>query len=311
MPSISDRVIGIDLGSNTFRCIAYDCCSKTWGSDFERIVKTADGMHESGMINDAAVDRIIDAARYAHTLFDMNASEVVAVTTAAVRMASNRDAVLQRIEEEGGVRFRMIGADEEAAFTMLAVRNRLAELSIRDNSFVLIDIGGGSTEVMFYLDGEFITKSFPVGIVTIAQQCSSPDDVRAMMRDALQPVAAYVDEIYASHGKPETFVATAGTPTTIASFLQGMTYETYDPHRINGTLLTIEQCGDALEGLLALDDEERARYVGVGKETLIVAGVVIVEEFYRVLEFNEAVIVDDGLREGVVLDYCLKQSGKA
>ncbi len=306
MPSTAKSVLAIDLGSNTLRCIAYNCQSGRWGRDFERIVKTADGMYQSAEISDAAVDRIINALNDAHALFDFDAYDVVAVTTAAMRMADNRDAVLRRIEEEGGIRFKLIDAGDEAGYTMLAVRNRLHDLGISGDSFVLIDIGGGSTEVIFYLHGEFITKSFPVGIVTIAQQCTSPDAVREMMQRSLQPVVSYVQEIYESRGRAEIFVATAGTPTTIAAFLQGMTYKTYDPHKINGTSLSLEQCDEALQGLLLLDDIERARYVGVGKETLIVAGVVIVEEFYKLLGFNEAIIVDDGLREGVALDYCLK-----
>lgn len=306
MTSKPNTVIGIDLGSNTFRCIAYDCADQRWGEDFERIVKTADGMHVSGEISDAAVERIIAAAKTAQGIFNFETSSVVAVTTAAMRMAKNRDEALKRIEEEGGICFKVIDADVEAAYTMLAVRHRLECLGISDESFVLIDIGGGSTEVMFYLNGEFISKSFPVGVVTVAQQCPSPDEVRVMMQEALQPVALYVEEIYKSRGRAETFVATAGTPTTIAAFLQGMTYESYDPQKINGTSLSLQECGEALTALLALDDEERARYVGVGKETLIVAGVVIVEEFYKLLGFDEAIIVDDGLREGVALDYCLK-----
>ena len=68
MPSATKQVIGIDLGSNTFRCIAYDCANETWGKDFERIVKTADGMHSSGKISDAAVDRVVAAAKAAQEI---------------------------------------------------------------------------------------------------------------------------------------------------------------------------------------------------------------------------------------------------
>ena len=297
-------MIAIDLGSNTFRVISYDCQTKEWGADFERIVRTADRIHETGLISDAAVERVIAAAKAARERFDFETEEVVAVTTAAMRMASNADEALKRIEEEGGVRFRIIDDTEEARYTMRAVRNRLACLQLGADDFVLIDIGGGSTEVMFYRNGSFESRSFPVGIVTIAQQCEGPDTVREALKGALAPIRDYVDAFYEAHGKPRTFVATAGTPTTIAAFLQGMTYESYDAKKINGTVLHLEECDLALRGLMELDDAERAVYVGVGKETLIVAGVVIVEAFYELLGFEEAVIVDDGLREGVALAYC-------
>ena len=297
-------MIAIDLGSNTFRVISYDCKTRRWGREFERIVRTADGMHLTGRISDASAERIVHAARDARKLFDFENDTVVAVTTAAMRMAANAGEVLERIETEGGVRFRVIGDDEEAALTMKAVRNRLELLELDADDFVLIDIGGGSTEVMFYRGGAFESRSFPVGIVTVAQRCEGPETVRKELEKALEPVREYVRAYYAKQGKPATFVATAGTPTTIAAFLKGMTYETYDAAQINGTRLTLDQCGEALNGLLALGDAERAVYVGVGKETLIVAGVVIVQAFYELLGFDEAVIVDDGLREGVALAYC-------
>ncbi len=297
-------MIAIDLGSNTFRCIAYDCATQTWGREFERIVRTADGMHESDVISDAAVDRIVAAAKEAAALFDFASQTVVAVTTAAMRMASNADAALERIAREGGVRFRIIDDATEAAFTSMAVRNRLERLELPSDDFVLIDIGGGSTEVIFQRGGAYESRSFPVGIVTVAQRCAGPDAVRELLGSELEPVRDYVRHYYAAQGRPECFVATAGTPTTIAAFLQGMTYDTYDARKINGTRLSLRQCGEALEALMALEDAERALYVGVGKETLIVTGVVIVEAFYELLEFEEAVIVDDGLREGVALAYC-------
>ena len=298
-------MIAIDLGSNTFRCIEYDCRRGEWGRDFERIVKTADGLHRTGKISSEAVARIVDAVADAKKVLDFSVP-VVAVTTAAMRMAGNSEEILEQIEIQSGVRFRVIGDEDEARYTMAAVRNRLEVLDIPAGSFVLIDIGGGSTEVMFYHEGRFESRSFPLGIVTIAQQCASPGEVRGMLETALQPVREYVDAYYARQGKPASFVATAGTPTTIASFLQGMTYATYDVKKINGVRLSLLECDTALKGLLALDDDERAVYVGVGKETLIVAGVVIVEAFYALLGYEEAIIVDDGLREGVALDYCTK-----
>lgn len=297
-------MIAIDLGSNTFRCIAYDCETREWGREFERIVRTADGMHASGLVSDASVDRVIAAAKEADALYDFAAHDVVAVTTAAMRMASNAEAALERIANEGGVRFRIIDAEAEARYTAAAVCHRLQRLEMPAEDFVLIDIGGGSTEVIFDRSGHFESRSFPVGIVTVAQRCDGPDAVRAAMQAALEPVRMYVEAHYRRFGKPETFVATAGTPTTIAAFLQGMTYATYDAAKINGTMLSLAECGVALEGLLALDDAERAVYVGVGKETLIVAGVVIVEAFYELLGFDRAVIVDDGLREGVAIACC-------
>ena len=297
-------MISIDLGSNTFRCIEYDCSSLQWGGEFERIVKTADKMHATGRIDAEAVERIVAAIEEAKSVLDFASQPVKAVTTAAMRMAENAETVLEQIAERSGVVFDVIDAEQEALYTTIAVKNRLRQLDLSAEKFVLIDIGGGSTEVIFANGPTLQSQSFPLGIVTVAQQCTSPEEVRTTLQAMLVPVKEYVAKMYEAGGKPDQFVSTAGTPTTIASFLQGMTYDTYDVERINGYLLSIEACATALKGLLALDEQTRAEYVGVGRETLIVAGVVIVEEFYKLLGFETSVIVDDGVREGVAIDYC-------
>jgi exopolyphosphatase/guanosine-5'-triphosphate,3'-diphosphate pyrophosphatase len=302
-------MISIDLGSNTFRCIEYDCETGTFGRDFERIVKTADGMHETGRISEPAIARIVAALKEADRIYGFEKQKVRAVTTAAMRMAENSEEVLRRIGKEGGVAFEVIDAKQEADFSLLAVAHRLKALKIPSDSFVLIDIGGGSSEVIFNQHGTVRSRSFPLGIVTVAQQCDGPGEVRSYLHNALQPVREYANEYYEQHGRPELLVATAGTPTTMAAFLQGMTYENYDVGRINGFTLGAEDCQKALEGLMALDDAERIRYVGAGRETLIVAGVVIVQMFYELLGFEEAIVIDDGVREGVAISYCKAQAG--
>ena len=299
-------VVAIDLGSNTCRAIEYDCETGTFGREFERIVKTADRMHETGRIDAGAVERVVDALRAADELFDLKKTPYHAVTTAAMRMAQNSDEVLARIAEETGIGFEIIDADKEAFYTLTGVRARLAQLGMETESLCMIDIGGGSTEVIFYENGRSVSKSFPIGIVTVAQQCSDPDEIRTFVQQRLlREVYIFVDTyIITRGGRPRTFVTTAGTPTTIAAFLQGMTYDSYDPAKINGYRLTKPACEQALQALLEMDEMERKLYVGVGREALIVAGVVIVELFYEVLDYNTSVVIDDGVREGVAIAYC-------
>jgi exopolyphosphatase/guanosine-5'-triphosphate,3'-diphosphate pyrophosphatase len=304
------NVVAIDLGSNTCRAIEYDCATGTFGRQSERIVKTADRMHETGRIDDGAVARVIEALKETDALFDLGATPYRAVTTAAMRMAQNSDEVLERIAGETGVRFEIIDGDREAFYALKAARARLAQLGISSESLCMIDIGGGSTEVIFYQNGETVSKSFPIGIVTVAQQCEDPEEIRTFVQlQLLREVYIFVDTYIITKGRPLTFVMTAGTPTTIAAFLQGMTYDSYDPAKINGYRLSRPDCEKALQELLALDEMTRTLYVGVGREALIVAGIVIVELFYEVLDYNNAVVIDDGVREGVAIAFCEEARG--
>ena len=124
------------------------------------------------------------------------------------------------------------------------------------------------------------------------------------MTEQFKEVEAYVAHYYAKEGKPTAYVATAGTPTTMAAYLLGMNYADYDVEKINGYLLTYEGTQKALEDLRAMPEKQRAEIVGVGRESLIIAGIVIVQKLYTVLGFEQAIVVDDGVREGVAIAYC-------
>jgi len=300
-------MIAIDLGSNSLRILQIDCKTKKFVQEYEKIVKTAELIHSENIISKAAVERILLGFKEASVTFDFKKEECVAVTTEAMRRASNAKEVLEKIYEETSVKFEVIGAHKEAELTLLAVDRRLENLGFR-GSYLLIDIGGGSTEIIFKKGNLTQSKSFPVGIVTMASQYPKREDMEANLKDELNDINNYVQEYYNKEGKADFFVATAGTPTTISAFIQGMKYDDYDPERINGSTLNYFECVQALEDLLALDFETRASYVGVGREELIVAGVMIYASFFRLLGYENSVIIDDGLREGLALFSCEKRS---
>ncbi len=297
-------MITIDLGSNSFRCIEYDCATKRFGRSFERIVKTADKMHETGLISEDAVTRVVTALKEADEALGLKDTPVKAVTTQAMRMASNAEEALAHIREETGVVFEIIDADDEAYYTLIAVEERLRSLQIESGHFVLIDVGGGSTEIIFSNNGTMESRSFPIGIVTTAQICDEHRDIHHYLDEQFRDLVRYISDYYAQAGRPDAFVATAGTPTTMAAYLLGMNYQNYDVDKINGYRLSLEGTQQALDGLMAMSEEKRAEIVGVGRESLILAGIVIVQKLYGVLGFDEAVVIDDGVREGVAIDYC-------
>jgi exopolyphosphatase/guanosine-5'-triphosphate,3'-diphosphate pyrophosphatase len=111
--------------------------------------------------------------------------------------------------------------------------------------------------------------------------------------------------MYATRAKPNSFVATAGTPTTVAAMKLGFNYETYDASKVNGTSLQKTELDFYLKKLLSMPFEEREIAVGTGRSDLIAAGILIYKQLYTLLEFDSCVVIDDGLREGVALEACL------
>ncbi len=296
-------MIAIDLGSNSLRMIERNCETKAFTAEYEKIVKTAELLHSDGVISSGATERILQGFKEASNILDFTNQRCVAVTTEAMRRASNATEVLSKIYAETGVNFEIIGAHKEAELTLFAVERRLDDLGFR-GSFLLVDIGGGSTEIIFKKGNISESKSFPVGIVTMASKYPSQEEFDRHLPQELIEMNNYVQEYYKREGKPDFFVATAGTPTTIAAFKQGMTYDAYEAERINGSTLNYFECLRALDELLELSDTERTRYVGVGREELIVSGVMIYASLFDLFEFESSVIIDDGLREGLAILAC-------
>lgn len=289
-------MIAVDLGSNTIRFIEFD--GHQWFRSYEKIVRTAERLHESGTIGDNAIIRIIGAINEAKKELDFSLNDVIAYTTAAMRLATNSKTVLERIKTETGIVFTIIDADKEAKLTLSAVRYRLGMLGIEPSSFLLSDIGGGSTELIRYQDGIVKAVSLNIGIVTLSESSNSS----AELNTKIELFKANIKDSVEISTKTR-LVMTAGTPTTIAAYLHGMDYDNYDPDKINGTLLTLSDCYRVYDELLVMDEVTRTRYVGVGRENLIMAGIMMVSAIYEALDHDEAIIIDDGLREGIALEY--------
>lgn len=285
-------MIAIDLGSNTIRFVEFD--GATWGKSFEKIVRTAEHLHQTHRIGTNAVERIINAINEAKRILDFS-QPIRAYTTAAMRLATNADEAIAAIEQACGVTFTIIGGEKEALLTLSAVLNRLNALGIDSSSFVLADIGGGSTELIRYDEADIETVSLNYGIVTLSEAGENTLNER---------IQAFKNAVFGSIGHHSSvLVLTAGTPTTIAAYLNGMDYATYDPLAINGYRLRLSDCYGVYDELLAMDEAQRRRYVGVGRENLIIGGILMVCAIYEALGAEEAIIIDDGLREGIALEY--------
>ncbi|MDD3591534.1 MAG: phosphatase [Sulfurovum sp.] len=297
-------MIAIDLGSNTLRVVQLDCEKSQFIAEYEKIVKTADGLSDSGIVNDSAVERVVTAIMEAKTKFDFEKHPLKAVATEAIRKAENAREVLEKIKKETGVDFTVISGEEEARLTLLAVKYRLSQLHYAAQKFVAVDIGGGSTELIFHYEDEVIARSFPVGILTIAQAYKTLGAIREALPDVMLSIEKFCAEIFATKGELHALVATAGTPTSVAAMKLGQTYATYDAKKINGVTLTVDELDFYLEKLLAMPFDKREETCGTGRSDLIAAGILIFKQLFGILECDRCIVVDDSLREGVALEGC-------
>ncbi len=296
-------MVSIDLGSNTLRVLKFDCKNFERRKDFEKVVRSADGMHLSGKISDAALERIIDAIKEAKERIDFE-DEIVATATAAFRKATNGKEVLKKIQAASGIQFKIIDGEDEAYYTCLGVSNGLLKLGI-DETFACVDIGGGSTEIAFFDKETFVSKSFEVGIISVSQKHNTVDGIRMALPKLFSEVKEFLEDAKnIVRLKSCVYCATAGTPTTLAALKVGLDYGSYDHEKINGTKLYKEDLSKYLGILLKTSMQKREELVGVGRADLIISGILIFEYIFDLLKTEEFIAIDDGLREGIAIAKC-------
>ena len=295
-------MIGCDLGSNTLRIVEMSCHSKTRIKAFERIVRTAKDLHLTGIISEQSKQNIFSALDEASKIFDFKNECCFCVTTEAMRIASNAHEILTEIEATFGLNFQIISGEKEAYLTSLAVENALKREGYEYKTYALFDLGGGSTEVTFCKNGIKESQSFPFGIINLAEQYKNK------LESHVTHIIETIDTFTQKQPKiPTTFlqlVTTSGTPTTVAAFLEGLDYDHYDANIVNGKILSLKDFEKAYQCLITMDEHEAERFTGTNRLDLVLAGILIIKAIMRKLGFDNCIVVDDGLREGVVLKEC-------
>lgn len=299
--NVQNIVTSIDLGSNSFRVLKFDCKSKISLAEFDTTVGTADGLSKTGNISKEALIRIINAIKKSIEMVDYNPKDAVAVTTQALRIANNSAEILTEIKAQTGVNFKIIDGKTEGELSLLSIRNALKRENFSDDNFVLVDIGGGSSELIISQNGNSNIKSFSFGIVTLSQSLNQEKDLEIFEKEILEFIKDSQYNITES-----IFISTAGTPTIIAALKHGLDNIDYDKHIVNGTTLTEQEVSEIQNKLQSISKNELIKKVGTGREDYINTGMLIYRLFFKTLNKRSSIVFDDGLREGVALNACMK-----
>lgn len=293
-------VTSIDLGSNSFRVLQYDFANNIVLGEFESVVGTADGLSESGEVSKGAIKRIINAIYMSLKKINFEPKNAIAVTTSAMRQASNNKEVLKEIKQATGVTFEIITGEKEAQLTLKAMKYALLREKIEDKNFILVDIGGGSTEISVVDENKELSKSFEYGIVTLTQS-NNKDKIFYNFKTEVQQ---FINDN--NLNRESMMLSTAGTPTTIAALKHNLNYETYDSKIVNGTKITLNDLNHYKNYLHSLDKYEADLLVGSGRSEYMDAGIEILKVVFEIFQKEDSMVFDDGLREGVAIDFAMK-----
>lgn len=312
----------VDMGTNNCRLLIAARRGETFSvlDSHSQIARLGEGLESSGRLSDASIERAMDALhKISKKLKAKKVGQVRCIATEACRRAENGADFIARVREETGLTFKIIGPEEEARLALISCHNLIEPNTDR---VLVIDIGGGSTELSFVdavpahesgLKGLLqkppilAWRSLPVGVVTLTEAFAHLPYEEAypqMLAHVMSLIEKWkrTPEIRKSFEDGRAHViGTSGTVTCLTGVTLGLTK--YRRDMVDGAWIT----GDEMMGTVhklreaGPDNIHKFPTIGTDRAGLMLAGCAIVESTWSLAPNGRMRIADRGLREGLLL----------
>jgi exopolyphosphatase/guanosine-5'-triphosphate,3'-diphosphate pyrophosphatase len=294
------RYATLDVGTNTVLLLVAEPSGGRFVPVAERmeITRLGRGVDRTGRLADEAIDDTVAAiTRFAAEARSLGASGIACIATSAARDAMNGAVFLERVQHEAGIQAEIIPGDLEAQLSFEAATRDLGASA----PMVVLDIGGGSTELVYGEAGLVSFKhSFDLGSVRLTERHVRSDPPLAAERAAMQKA---LDDAFASLPAPPasfTLVGVAGTVTTVCAVARGI--DPYDPARVHLARLSEAEVHGECDRYFQLDLAGRKKLKGMPEKRadVIAAGTLILWRAMARLGARELVVSDRGIRWGLL-----------
>ncbi|MES3039307.1 MAG: Ppx/GppA family phosphatase [Bdellovibrionota bacterium] len=305
------KIAALDLGSNSFLCLIAEGDSsgiKKVLQDVSRIVKLGQELEKNGELHPEALARArLALSDFKKVINQHSPDRIQAVATAAVREAKNKQVFFDLLAEFD-IPVQILSGPEEADISFKgAFSDKSAVIT---GNQILIDIGGGSTEIVWGQNGGIKwAQSFPIGVVKLTERFihQQPFDISKSVQ-----INKFLDQIFdeqlsALHQKVEdpTLCAVGGTATTLAGVILGG----YDPVKVDGFNLTKEHFEKWIKLFASTSIEEKKDKYQVGpRAEVILAGCFLLEYLRKYFGRDQVKVSIRGVRYGLALQL-LKHPG--
>ncbi|MTI88361.1 MAG: Ppx/GppA family phosphatase [Balneolaceae bacterium] len=297
----------IDIGTNTVLLLVAEKDGNNIKVIYEaqRMPRLGKGVDEDRVINDKSMERVIRALSDYKEILDAEYPEVESITvtaTSAVRDATNREEFLQRVKKETGFNIRVLSGIEEAVWTATGALSTLNKN--KPKNALIIDIGGGSTELAIVKDGKMDgSYSYNMGSVRFTE--------RFLIHNP-----PYQEEILACEKEIETqfntnkfkvgndiqAVGVAGTMISLAAI--DLQIENYERQKVNGHCINSNKLYKSIE-IFSLHTYEELLELSPealrGREDIFLAGLLILKGFLQSYALENIVVSAGGIRHGAIL----------
>ena len=291
----------IDCGTNSTRLLVAGEDGATLDR-LMRITRLGQGVDATGRLADEAVARTVAVLEEYRAVMDRLGVDRVRMTaTSAARDAANRDEFFAAATEVVGVAPELLGGDEEGR---LSFRGATAELDPDDGPFLVVDIGGGSTEFAVGTREPDGVLSTDIGCVRLTEKFLASDPPAAEeLSQAFDVVRGHLDDVVReipTVAEVRRFVGLAGTVTTMAAVEIGLA--TYDRDRIHHFVLTRAAAEDVFRTLATESRRQRIHNPGLeeARADVIVGGAIILVGIMRYFELGECLVSESDILNGLV-----------
>ena len=299
-------VAAIDIGTNSILLLIVRRTSSPVPAivplvDQAQTVRLGQNLLATGQLSGPAMDRTLAGLRkYCKTLQTFSPAEVICFGTEALRRASNTAGFRQRLSRELDLDLRLLSPAEEACYTFIGALSSLKELS--SDNYLVIDIGGGSTEIV-YGTAEAIEyqESFAIGAVIAKEQFSLKERIDSADLYRLQNHGKNYWKQLPIVSQSATVLLTGGTATTLAAIAQQLT--DYDIAAIDGYRTSTPAIGRLYSQLNQLSVAERAALPGMepGRADIISSALILLLTLLEHFSINTVQISVRGARYGLLL----------
>jgi exopolyphosphatase / guanosine-5'-triphosphate,3'-diphosphate pyrophosphatase len=298
-------VAAVDCGTNSTRLLVVGAAGDVKAREM-RITRLGEGVDATRRLRPEAMERTCAALKEFRSIMDAHdVMRARLVATSAVRDAENGDAFLRAASEIIGVPAELLSGQEEGR---LSYAGATAGLPEGEGGVVVVDIGGGSTEIVAKPHGEVQSVSLDIGCVRLTERFLRSDPPTAdEVADAVGSIDRELDRAVqvipelAKNDPTTRLVGLAGTVSTLASVELGL--EDYDRDRIHGAVLTREAVAHWCEVLGREAVAERARRPAIpeGRQDVIFGGALVLNEVMRRFGLPECIVSESDILDGLVM----------
>lgn len=296
------RVAAIDCGTNSIRLLIADIDGTNFREIYRtmEIVRLGQGVDQAKAFHPDAIARTFAAIDlFAQEISKRGVEKIRFCATSATRDATNRDLFIDGVKERLGIEPEVISGDEEAKLSFIGATKEFAPSSA---PFLVVDIGGGSTEFVYGHSEVEFAKSVNIGCVRMTERNIHSDpptqveieNARKDIQEAISIAAAIVPIT-----KGKTLIAVAGTATSVAA--SALELEKYDSYVIHLTRVSADQAHSVALKFQKMNAEQRSHvgFLHPGRADVFAAGSLVLSEIMKATGATEFVASEADILDGI------------